>query len=937
MINMILLKKRYVQFIVIWSMALLSHAQVITTTPDVPFDNLAVTIAFNAAEGDQGLMDYTGDVYAHTGVITSESTSASDWRYVKAGWSENKPECKLTNLGNNKYSLEINSSIRDFYGVPASETIKQLAFVFRNSDGSKIGKSSTGDDIFKDVNTSNLTVSVQKPDTIAVFAKGEPITVEVLATNATNMTLYVDEVQAATGIGNELTTSIASSTVGEHTIKVEATDGTSTVSESLAFYIRSEVNNEPLPKGMKRGVNIIDDQSVTLVLFAPDKEFVHVIGEFNNWLPNDDYLMNKDGDNFWLTISSLNANQEYAFQFYMDGKIRVADPYTNKTLDPNDKYIPESVYPGLKDYPDGLTTHVASLFKINEETYDWNVEKFTNPEVEKWIIYELLIRDFTANGDIKTATDSIHYFKQLGVTAIELMPFNEFEGNDSWGYNPSFYFAPDKAYGTSNDYKKFIDVCHQNGIAVIMDMVLNHSFSQSPFARMYLDGGKPASNNPWYNREHNMLEPAAQWGYDFNHESLDTQQLVDSICAFWLNEYKLDGFRFDFTKGFTNTSYPVGDWASAYDASRIAILERMASNIWARKSDAIVSFEHLSDNSEEKELANYGILLWGNHNHNFNEATMGYTQNEKSDLSWASYKNRGWDDPHIVNYMESHDEERIMYKNTMYGNNDGNYNVKDIEVGLKRTEAAAVFLISIPGPKMIWQFGEFGYDYSINTCTDGTIDETGGCRTVQKPMKWNYFEDADRKLLFNTYSDIIGLKKEEPVFSTTNFSMDVVNATKRIELNYAGSDVRLVGNFDVVTQNIQPKFSATGWWYNYFKGDSVKVTDTDMDLGLAPGDFALFSQKKLHAFKPYTAIGNPIYFKNARIEPNPVKNKLTIYGGGKPINKIKVTSISGVLLYDINVYDVYANINVSTYSKGIYLVHLIGDDNEYRVFKMVKN
>src|SRR5690554_3096533 len=113
----------------------------------------------------------------------------------------------------------------------------------------------------------------------------------------------------------------------------------------------------------------------------------------------------------------------------------------------------------------------------------------------------------------------------------------------------------DKAYGTPDDYKAFIDACHERGIAVIMDMVLNHSFSQSPLAQMYWEGNKPAANNPWYNREHNMQNPGAQWGYDFNHESPYTEALVDSILSYWMSEYKIDGFRFDFTKGFTNTTY----------------------------------------------------------------------------------------------------------------------------------------------------------------------------------------------------------------------------------------------------------------------------------------------------------------------------------------------------------------------------------------------
>ncbi len=903
----------------------------VTTNPSPPYDDQSVTITFNAAEGSQGLMGYTGDIYAHTGVITDQSTSTSDWKYVKSDWGVNIEACKLTSIGNDQYTLEISPSIRDFYGVPAGEKIEKIAFVFRSSDSSLEGKTSAGGDIFVDVSTNDLTVTIDTPIENSIYAEGASIPVEVSATNATGITIYVNDVETESVSVSSLSSSITAGTSGSYTLKAEATDGSNTVSDEITFFVRGDVVNETMPVNLKRGVNVDEDQSVTFVLFAPDKEFVHLIGSFNNWQISNDYMMKKDGDYFWLTVSSLDANTEYAFQFFIDGSVKIADPYTNKTLDPLDQYITEDVYPGLMTYPNDMTSEIASTFIINKEEYSWQVSNFSTPDVTKMVVYELHIRDFTDNGDIKTVTDSIEYFKELGVNAIELMPFNEFEGNDSWGYNPSFYFATDKAYGTENDYKEFIDVCHQNGIAVLMDMVLNHSFGQSPFARMYLDGGKPAANNPWYNRDHNMQNPDAQWGYDFNHESADTQELVDSICAFWMGEFKLDGFRFDFTKGFTNTSYPADSWASDYDQSRINILERMVDQIWSRKSDAIVAFEHLSDNTEEKILANHGILLWGNHNHNFNQATMGY---DDSDFSWASYKERGWNDPHLINYMESHDEERIMYKNEQYGDVSGDYNVTDLSTALDRTGAAAAFLLSIPGPKMIWQFGELGYDYSINTCEDLSV--SNDCRLSRKPVKWEYYEDDNRKDLFDIYRLMINLKKTEPVFSTTNFSMSVASRTKRIELNLTDSDVRLIGNFDVVSQSIKPNFNATGYWYSYFDGDSVNVSNMDMPYTLDPGQFILFSKKKLNGFIPHTSIGDPTYFKDANIAPNPTSDKVNILTGSKPLRRIKVTSITGALMLDRRVDVSNPQIDISPFPKGIYLIHLIGDNDGYRVFKLLK-
>src|SRR5690606_27355936 len=100
-------------------------------------------------------------------------------------------------------------------------------------------------------------------------------------------------------------------------------------------------------------------------------------------------------------------------------------------------------------------------------------------------------------------------------------------------------------------------------------------------------------------------------GSDFNHESNATRAFVDSVCHYWINEFKFDGFRFDFTKGFTNKSSTNDATVSAYDASRIAILKRIGDRIWSYRPDALLILEHFAANDEEKELASYGFLLWG--------------------------------------------------------------------------------------------------------------------------------------------------------------------------------------------------------------------------------------------------------------------------------------------------------------------------------------
>lgn len=612
------------------------------------------------------------------------------------------------------------------------------------------------------------------------------------------------------------------------------------------IYVISEIVPQleglKLPSDLRDGVTVIGPDSLAFVLFAPGKESVYLVGDFNNWTRSNDYKMAKDGDRFWIKIGGLEKGKEYICQYLIDEKIKIADPYASKISDPwNDKYITSSVYPNLISYPTGKTQEIAMVVNTAPEKYSWDISNFKSPDKESLVIYEVLIRDFTEKRSIKGVQEKLDYIKNLGVNAIELMPFNEFEGNDSWGYNPSFYFATDKAYGTANDYKAFIDACHAKGIAVIMDMVLNHSYGQSPMVRMYQDGsGNPTAENPWYNKKNNFGNPDAQWGYDFNHDSEHTRALVDSICSYWMKEYKIDGFRFDFTKGFSNTEYPKegnDSWGNPYDAARISNLKRMYNEIKKRNPDAIVIFEHLSDNDEEQELADYGIMLWGNLNHNFNEATMGYGAEAggygaKGDVSWGSYKERGWSKPNLVTYMESHDEERIMFKNNSYGKEEGSYDVKKLETGLERTEAAAVIMMSIPGPKMIWQFGELGYDFELND------DRIG-----KKPVRWDYYDVFERRTLYDVYAAMNKIRTSNPVFSTSDYEIDLKNQFKQILLKSGSGYICVIANFDVVPVFADVKFEKIGKWQEYFTKNEINVSDKALSIELKPGEYRLYMSK----------------------------------------------------------------------------------------------
>jgi hypothetical protein len=837
--------------------SLITGAQIITTDPNLPVSGGPVTIYYDATLGTAGLKDYTGDVYAHTGVLTNLSTGTTDWRYVKTSWGVNTPETKMTRESANLYSLEIDPSIQEYYGVPLAETITHMAFVFRSSSSNLEGKNDGGSDIFVEVFEEGLSVSVINSGRYVLLNPGSSVNFEAASSQVAQLTLFLNNTEVKSLTGETISHTFTFNTPGDNWVRVTAQANGETVADSLFIHVKDAQITGAIPQGLTDGINYMDGQTVTLVLYAPRKEDVFVIGDFNDWTPNAASRMTRDGDRFWITLQNLTPGDIYGFQYLIDGDLIIADPYTEMTLDPNDKFIEEATYPGLKPYPTGLTTGITSVLQPGKQPYKWKHTEFNAPDPGELVIYELLVRDFIAAHNWKALTDTLGYLAGLGINAIELMPVNEFEGNESWGYNPSFYFAPDKYYGPASDMKVFIDSCHSRGIAVILDMVLNHSYGQSPLVQLYFENGKVSADNPWYNVD--SPNQAYSWGYDFNHESQQTKDFIDRVNAYWLDSFNVDGFRFDFTKGFTNTT---GDgWA--YDPSRIAILERMADSIWTFNSNAYVILEHLTINSEEYVLSNYGMMLWGNLNGPYNQATMGYEAG--SDFSMVSYKERFWTEPRLVGYMESHDEERLMYKNLQYGASSGTYNIQDLNTALARMELAGAFFFPVPGPKMIWQFGELGYDYSIDY----------DCRVCNKPIRWDYFKKGERKRVYQIWSSLIGLKLEEEAFGTDDFSLDVSGVAKRIEINHPDMDVRIIGNFDVLNQAIDPSFSRSGWWYNYFDGDSLDVTDLHGSISLEPGEYRVYTTKRL--LTPEITAGVDTYVSDRRefhVYPNPVSGML---------------------------------------------------------------
>ncbi len=875
------------KFIIVCSIifcTFLSKAQLLSWSPSFAkdVDNIAITI--DGTQGNQALNNFANNVYIHCGVITSSSSGPADWKYVKFAWGTTNTSAQATAAGTNKWVYTINN-IRTFFGVPFTENILKIALLFRDGAGNIVQRNTDGSDMYIPIYNSNLAVQFTTPAMQPKFTltpepinatAGSTFPITAIASANSNMKLYLNGMQIQF---TSNTTSISASptlTSGSQVLLVESTTTTpaATVKDSISFFVANAPNIAALPAGVKEGINYQSNTQVTLVLYAPNKNRVAVIGEFanNNWTENSTYQMNKtpDGNYWWITINGLTSGQIYAYQYLVNGSLRIADPYTEMVLDQNnDNFVSAATFPNLKTYPTGLTSGIVGTLQTNQAAYNWQVPNFVKPNKKGLIIYEVLLRDFIDAHDFKTLKDSIPYFKNLGVNTINVMPFNEFDGNESWGYNGAFFTALDKYYGTKERLKQFVDAAHQNGIAVVMDIALNHCTGQAPQAALYWNSStnQPAPDNPWLNVT--ATHPYSVFN-DFNHESVATKYFVNRVIEYWLTEYKIDGFRWDLSKGFSqrNCGNDLTCWNN-YDFSRVAIWKNIYDKMQAVAPNSYCILEHLGDNIEERDLADYGMLLWGKMTDEYNQVSMGFTSN--SDFSRVFHTARNWTNPHLIGYAQSHDEERTMYKNLNNGNASGSYNTRQLPTALRREEMLAALFLTTPGPKMWWQFAELGYDYSINYCTNGTVNNN--CRLDKKPIRWDYYQETNRKRLYDIYASINNLRKLKPnTFRDGTIQYGTTGVVKWIKVSHSSLDVLVIANMDVVQQTGNVTFQTAGTWYSYLLGATIATTASNQAITLAPGEYHIYINQNINGtvLTPITSVQNSFIKMDVLIYPNPV-------------------------------------------------------------------
>jgi glycosidase len=956
------MKKTLLLITFLWSVATFAQLQTISYSINPPTfeDTASITITIDGKTINESAWSVTGNaLYLWSWSYDVNDTNQMD-SPSNGSWTASNEASKFTyNAGTDTYTKTFISSV--YFN---RNGIGKIGFLVKAKDGSGTKQSQ---DILVEVGSFQATLTSPAENSTTIIASGSNF--NIAATNTNGTASYILKANGTTIDSNASTSSYSfnhTNIVANQSYELSVVQGATTIVKKFSLIVNPTTVLEAMPAGLVDGINYntSDATKATLVLDAPLKDFVYVAGSFNNWQPTTAYAMKKDpvSGKFWLEVSGLVSGVNNTYQYWVvdatplansPAMVKTADPYSTLILSPyDDGGIPAASYPNMPVYPAGQNFEVTVL-KTGQTPYNWQVTNFSKPEKDKLVVYEVLVRDFDASRNYQSLIDRIGYFKTLKINAIELMPVMEFEGNESWGYNTSFHMALDKFYGTSDKLKELIDVCHQNGIAVILDVALNHAFGRNPMVRMWMndpdgDGfGSPTTENPYFNT---VAKHSYSVGEDFNHQSAKTQYYVDRVIKQWIEEYKIDGFRWDLTKGFTQECTAADEsCTNGYRPDRVAVLKKYADYSWSLDPTHYTIFEHLGSDSEEQEWANYrvtetpskGVMMWGKMTDQYNQLSMGYATD--NNISRMMSSSRGFTANRLMGYAESHDEERLMYKNVQYGNSAGTYNVKTLNTGLSRMSAIGAVSLLIPGPKMIWHFGELGWDDSIFTCKDGSVNDASGtlsgdCKLDTKPQpQWseNWLGDTNRNKIYYDWAKMINLKVTEPVFLGTATMANANTLTVNVKITNSNlvvtqlKDVLILANFDVTAQNVATGFQYTGTWYNLMDNTSLNVTDVNATINLGPGEYRIYGNKTANLAIPEFEKANSV-----NLYPNPVLNHFTL---NIATTKVQVYAMSGQLVKSFTPNgNIDFQFGVSELKTGLYIVKAIDENNKVQVMKFIK-
>jgi len=533
------------------------------------------------------------------------------------------------------------------------------------------------------------------------------------------------------------------------------------------------------------GVEPIGPGRYRFVLYAPHKHRVALVASWNGWNTHADVLQ-EQGDGYWVIEKELGGGV-HEYQYDVDG-LRICDPFAVEVRRPRES--------------GGGLARACAVLRVGAPPFPWRHDEWERPPFADLTLYEMHIADFSPEGTFRGATARLDHLRDLGVTALEIMPVCEAAVQDGWGYQPFAFMACRNSFGGMEDLKELIDEAHARRMAVILDIVLSHSCGEHPFLALY-----PEGDNPWYGEAiggKNMFYMPS-----FDHRKPAVRQFCALVQAHWLREYHVDGFRYDYA---INIGMEGG-----YGLSEVA---RQAREVLPR---AYLIAEHLP---ERPEVLHYIDFDGAWHVKTCYFLRVGLLHRDQDEFIWERFHElvkygidplaEGWPRATTsVIYIESHDEHRLLHYLL-------HSELRPPEAR-RRAKFAAWILFTAPGLPMLYNGQEFG-------------DASPKLINERNPIRWDLIYTRGGREMLDFYKHLLRLRRELPALRSDNYVIDQVREREKCLVyrrwSNRGDQVVVAANFADQPRHLHVALPVAGAWYDEAGGVAHGINHDDTSVNI---------------------------------------------------------------------------------------------------------
>lgn len=503
------------------------------------------------------------------------------------------------------------------------------------------------------------------------------------------------------------------------------------------------------------GVTFLHGEAgVAFAVWAPNADFVSVVGTFNDWTATSHPLARGNGGVWNIVVHGAKVGDEYRYVIHNKGAVLYR-------IDPRALKLTNSVGNGVLWRPPSVDSK----------------KDFKAPSLNTMILYELHIGTFNATkekgpGSFASAMEKLPYLLALGINAIELMPVTEFAGDFSWGYNPSLPWAVKSTYGGPEGFIAFVEASHAHGIAVILDVVYNH-FGPADLALWQFDGWSENGLGGIY--FYNDWRAGTPWGESRpDYGRGEVRSYICDNALMWASVYGVDGLRWDSTiyvRTYRGTGPPQDPSDDIPDGWTLC--QWLNDELHARNKDFLTFAEDFKNNSWIVKTTGEGgagfSAQWdGSFVHPVRAALSSVNDSERNlDSIVSAIRNTyNGDAFRRVIFCESHDEV-ANGQARMPSQIDSA--VSDSFSARKRSTLGAVLVLTSPGVPMLFQGQEF--------LEDGYFRD-------EVPLDWSKFDEHHG--IHVLYKDLIGLRLNRGRVSKGL-------SGQHVEINHVNHDQKVMG------------------------------------------------------------------------------------------------------------------------------------------------